>query len=225
VKDSFITILKDICVYLLLSVGTFLMARNIIQYSAFDDHVGFLNLKQDYIHIPIWKAAFYTHVFSSIFTLLAGFFQFSSYIQLKHKKVHRAIGKIYAWNIMLVNFPAGFIMAIYANGHLPSKIAFLILDCLWFFFTLKAIIEIKRGNVTAHKNYMTRSYALTCSALTLRTWKLILSSLFNIDHATLYMIDAWMGFVPNLFFAEWLIKRRKKQKLFSKQISIQDTGI
>ena len=28
---------------------------------------------------------------------------------------------------MLINFPAGMIMAFYANGHLPSKIAFIIL--------------------------------------------------------------------------------------------------
>jgi hypothetical protein len=40
-------------------------------------------------------------------------------------------------------------------------------------------------------------------------WKIILPDLFNIDPGTLYMIDAWMGFVPNLLFAEWFIKKMK----------------
>ena len=54
---------------------------------------------------------------------------------------------------------------------------------------------------------MIRSYALSFSAITLRTWKIILSHSFQVDPASLYMIDAWMGFVPNLLFAEWLIRR------------------
>ena len=102
------------------------------------------------------------------------------------------------------------IMAWYANGHLPSKIAFIILDSLWFWFTLRAFMEAKRRNIVAHKQYMIRSYALTFSAITLRTWKLVLSSFFIIAPVTLYMIDAWIGFVPNLLLAEWIIRRRKK---------------
>ena len=208
-RKTLSAILKDVSVYLLLCVGTFLMLRTIMQYSGLNNNVGFLREKQDYIHLDIWMIAFYVHVFSSIFSLLAGFTQFSNYVLTHHRKLHRTIGKIYAVNVIFINFPAGFIMAIYANGFLPSKIAFLILDCLWLLFTLKAVIEIRKKNVNAHKNFMIRSYALTCSAVTLRSWKLILSNLFVIDPVALYMIDAWLGFVPNLFFAEWLIRRKK----------------
>ena len=109
------------------------------------------------------------------------------------------MGKMYAYNVMFINFPAGMIMAFYANGHVPSKIAFIILDCLWFWFTYKAVVAIKAKDIKEHKRFMIRSYALTCSAITLRLWKIILSNSFNIDPQVLYMIDAWMGFVPNLF--------------------------
>jgi hypothetical protein len=209
-KTCLVSIVKNIVVYTLLCLGVLLMLRTIALYFSFSDTVGFLAQKQAYIHIKIWKIAFYTHVFSSSLTLMAGFTQFSNYLLVNHKKVHRFIGRIYAYNIFLVNFPAGMIMAIYANGFLPSKIAFCILDCLWFAFTLKAVIEARRKNIKAHKQYMIRSYALTCSAVTLRTWKLILSGIFVIDPMTLYMIDAWMGFVPNLLFAEWLIRKKSR---------------
>ncbi len=208
---GFIDIVKYFLVYFLLCIASFLMLSMIVEYTAFRDDVGFLRFKQEYLHITVWKTAFYVHVFSSIFTLIAGFTQFSDQLLRDHRNVHRFIGKMYVWNILLVNFPAGMIMAFYANGGLPSKAAFIILDSLWFWFTLKGVIEIKRGNITAHKNFMIRSYALTFSAITLRTWKIILSSTFVTDPVLLYMIDAWMGFVPNLLFAEWLIRKRLKR--------------
>ncbi len=111
---------------------------------------------------------------------------------------------------MIVNFPAAMVMAVYANGLLPGKIAFILLDSLWFWFTYKAVIEIKRGNVKRHKEYMIRSYALTLSAVMLRLWKIIISSNITIDPVHLYMIDSWMGFIPNLLFAEWLIRNKTR---------------
>jgi Predicted membrane protein (DUF2306) len=200
---------KDILIYFALCAAIFAMLLTIAQYASFNDTIGFLKFKQEYLDIRIWKIAFYTHVFTSLFTLCAGFTQFSTYVLQHHKKLHRAVGKMYAYNIFLINFPAGMIMAFYANGHWPSKVAFIILDCLWFWFTYKAVVAIKVKDIKKHKRFMIRSFALTCSAITLRMWKLILSHSFNIDPTTLYMIDAWMGFVPNLIFAEWLIRKMK----------------
>ncbi len=200
--------IKDTGLYMVVCAGTFLMLLIITEHFTLKPDTGFLAVKQEYIHIKVWRTAFYIHVFSSILTLLAGFTQFSTYILKEHKRLHRLMGRIYVVAVLFVNFPSGMILAFYANGHLPSKIAFIILDSLWFWFTLKAFIEIRKGNIKAHKRFMIRSYALTFSAITLRTWKLILSTLFVIDPTTLYMIDAWMGFVPNLLLAEWLIRKK-----------------
>lgn len=187
------------------------MLRLIVQYFAFKDDVAFLKVKQAYIHLPFWKAAFYTHVFSSIITLLAGFSQFSTYLLTNHKKWHRFFGRMYAWDILFINFPTGLVLAFYANGLWPSKLAFGILDGLWFWFTYKAVLAAKQKDFATHKRFMIRSFALTLSAITLRTWKIILSSAFLIDTQDLYMIDAWMGFVPNLLLAEWLIFTSRKR--------------
>ncbi|SDE78297.1 Predicted membrane protein [Mucilaginibacter pineti] len=190
----------------------------IVRYLPMQDNIGFLQFKQDYIHILPWKIAFYTHVFTVIFALLAGFTQFSSSILKGYKNVHRLMGKIYACDILFINFPAAMIMAVYANGQLPGKIAFVVLDCLWFWFTYKAVAEIKKGNVLAHKQFMIRSYALTVSAVTLRCWKIVILSFVYVEPLHLYMIDAWMGFVPNLLFAEWLIKKKQKPLPFNTQV-------
>jgi hypothetical protein len=199
-------------VYVALSIACFLMLRTIIGYTSFRDDVQFLRFKQDYIHIPVWKAAFYIHVFSAVIALFAGFTQFSSQFLKQYRNLHRLIGRIYVLDILVINFPVALIMGIYANGGLLGKTAFLLLDGLWFVFTYKAYASARNKNFATHKNFMIRSYALTFSAITLRTWKIILSHGFAIAPAQLYIIDAWMGFVPNLIVAEWIIRNRKGSK-------------
>jgi len=206
--QNIISVAKNIVAYILISIVTLSMLKGIVQYYPLRDNVGFLQFKQGYLNIWWWKIAFYTHVFTIIFALIAGFSQFSNYLLRHHKKVHRLIGKIYIYDVLLVNFPFTMILAIYANGLLTGKTAFVVLDCLWFWFTLKAVTEIRKGNIKDHRNYMIRSYALTLSAVMLRCWKIVISSVITIDPLHLYMIDAWMGFVPNLLFAEWLIRRK-----------------
>ena len=183
------------------------MLQGIVRYYPMRNDIGFLKFKQPYLDNPIWKAAFYTHVFTIIPTLLAGFTQFSKQFLDEHKRLHRLMGRIYAYDILLINAPAAMVLAVNANGQIPGRTAFVVLDCLWFFFTLKAVVEIQKGNVASHRRYMVRSYALTLSAVTLRAWKLIILSFVCIDPLHLYMIDSWMGFLPNLLFAEWLIGR------------------
>lgn len=187
------------------------MVQMAIEYSSFKTDIYFLRFKQEYLHIPLWKTAFYIHVFSSVLALAAGLTQFSDHVLKNYRRLHRIIGWIYAVNILVINFPAAMIMAYYANGLLPSKIAFTILDCLWFWFTLKAVIAARNRNIGKHKRFMIRSFALTFSAITLRSWKIILLNTIHPDPLTLYMIDAWIGFVPNLLFAEWLIWKANRK--------------
>jgi uncharacterized membrane protein YozB (DUF420 family) len=183
------------------------MLRIIIPHLSFGDRIGFLLEKQAYIHNPVWRTAFYIHVFSSILTLIAGGTQFSSYLLKHHRKLHRFMGRIYVWDILFINFPAGMVLAVHANGAWHTGLAFAILDCLWFWFTLRAFEEIGKKNIEGHRRHMIRSYALTLSAITLRSWKMILSFSTPLDAGTIYMMDAWLGFVPNWLAAEWFIAR------------------
>lgn len=212
IRSLIVDTLKNILLYALLCAGTLLMLRTIFSYTSFEDTTGFLQYKQDVVHLPIWRLAFYVHVFASIFALIGGFTQFNRDILKSYPRLHRFIGKMYVFNILFINFPSALIMAFFAYGFLPSKLAFIILDLLWFWFTLKAWIDIRKKNIAGHRRNMIRSYALTCSALTLRTWKVVLTSFTSLDPVTIYMIDAWIGYVPNLIVAEILIWRNYRPK-------------
>lgn len=207
-------ILRIFIAYAVLSVACFLMLRTIVGYTVFKDDVQFLALKQYYVHNRVWIAAFYIHVFTAIVALLAGFTQFSTQLMRENPRLHRIIGKIYVVTILGINFPTGLIMGVCANGGLIGKAAFLTLDVLWFFFTLKAYTTARQRKFGEHKNYMIRSYALTFSAFTLRLWKFIFVNTLVIDDmAELYVLDAWLGFIPNLMIAEIIIRWKDILKL------------
>jgi hypothetical protein len=200
----------------LLAFFSFLMLRIIFLYIPIQNDVAFLQLKQSYIHITEWRIAFFVHVFSSMLALLAGFTQFSKRL-LKHKpKWHRAIGYSYVVNILVVTGPAGLLMSFYANGGIPSRIAFVLLSVLWICFTAIALYKALKKDFTAHRIFMIRSYALTLSAITLRVWKVLLANYTDVPPMDRYRIIAWLGWTLNLLLAECIIYyyiRNKKTAL------------
>jgi hypothetical protein len=96
---------KSLFIYMVLCIATYLMLRILIDYTAFRDDVGFLRFKAPYVNYLWWKAAFYIHVFTAILALLAGFTQFSSLVLQDHQRLHRLVGRIYAYDILIVNSP------------------------------------------------------------------------------------------------------------------------
>lgn len=191
---------------------TWLMAGITMAYIPYNTDVGFLRIKQHYIHVDHWRVAFFIHVYASLWVLLAGFTQFSKSIQRNNPRLHRTFGYIYVTDVLLVTGPAGLLMGFYANGGLPSRISFVLLATLWIFFTAMALVKARQGNFKSHRNYMIRSYALTLSALTLRAWKWSITNSFELPPMDVYRAVAWLGWVPNILFAEWLIWRRGKKK-------------
>lgn len=185
----------------LLAFFTVLMIRISIPYLALEDGVAFLRIKKSVIDNSFWKLAFYVHVFTSTFLLLAGFTQFSNHILKRYKKLHRSMGYAYVLIILLLSGPAGIVMGVYANGGLSSRIAFCLLGVLWWIFTFQALWQARKRNFVAHRRYMIYSFALTLSAITLRAWKWLIVALFQPQPMDVYMIVAWLGWVPNLLIA------------------------
>lgn len=187
------------------------MARITVAYLPYHTDVGFLRIKQHYIHIDHWRVAFFIHVYTSIWVLLAGFTQFSSSIQKSRPQLHRTLGYLYVLNIILITGPASLVMGFYANGGLLSRIAFILLSVLWMGFTIMALIRARQKNFKSHRNYMIRSYALTLSAITLRAWKYGITNTVTLPPMDVYRVVAWLGWVVNLAVAEYMIRFRAKK--------------
>lgn len=212
IKSSFNrTNTLSLLLFLALAFLTVQMARITAAYIPYNTDVGFLQIKQEYIDIDHWRIAFFVHVYTSLWVLLAGFTQFSKMLRSRYPKVHRLVGYIYAADILLITGPAGFVMGFYANGGITSRVAFITLATGWIFFTAMAVVKARRGDYDSHRAYMMRSYALTLSALTLRAWKWSINNSVELPPMDVYRAVAWLGWVPNLVFAEFLLWRHKQE--------------
>ncbi len=203
-----------------LAFFTFLMARITLGYWPMRDDAAFLQIKVPYLGIRHWKLAFWIHVFTSMIPLLAGFTQFAPRILAKWPRVHRWMGRTYVITVCCITGPASLIMAFYANGGITSRIAFSTLALLWLGTTGMGWRTALQRRWPLHRQWMIRSYALTLSAITLRAWKYLIVFAFEPRPMDVYRIVAWLGFVPNLIFAEWLIRRHREKRRRSSQNSI-----
>lgn len=189
---------------------SYLMLEITLRYVTFDTNASFLQIKQDYIQNKIWLTAFYIHVFSSLFALLAGFTQFSNHIRRTYPRVHRSVGLIYIIDILLITGPAGLLMAFYANGGFSSRLGFITLSILWWYCTYQAWRSALARDFSRHRAFMLRSYALTLSAITLRIWKLSFAHYLGLPPMDIYRMVAWLGFVPNIVVVEYYLYHTRK---------------
>ena len=194
-----------------LAFFSWLMLRITLEYWPVRSDAAFLRIKQQYLGIRHWEAAFWIHVFTSMIPLLAGFTQFAPWILKKRPGIHRAVGKVYILTVCFITGPASLVMAFYANGGITSRIAFITLAVLWLFTTGMGWRKIVGRDWKRHREWMVRSYALTLSAITLRAWKYLIVMAFEPAPMDVYRLVAWLGFVPNMIFVEWWIRRKGRK--------------
>ncbi len=184
---------------------SYLLLLITLQYIPYDTDVAFLRIKQEVIVLNHYKIAFFTHVYTSIFLMIFGAFQFSNYIQRKYIKLHRISGRIYVGILLLLSGPSGLVMSYYANGGLLAQVSFLLLSTFWMLFTFLSLYFILKKQVIKHQKFAIRGFALTLSAISLRLFKYLLVFFFEPLPMDAYSIAAWSGWTFNLLVAEIII--------------------
>lgn len=185
-----------------------------IPYLALKPGVEFLKTKAFVYHIKIWRFSFYTHVFSSIFVIITGIFQFLPFIIKNKPKVHRLLGYVYIITLLFLAGPSGLVIAFYANGGFIAQVGFSLLAMFWLSTTLLSLTSIWKRDFVRHSHWMVRSYALTLAAVTLRLYG-YLFDVFKLDFMPVqtYQFLAYASWIPNLILAEWLIRKGSIRKI------------
>lgn len=169
--------------------------------------IGFLTVKNPAVKANVlWQAAFYLHVAFGGVALLIGGFQFVEPLRNRVISLHRLLGKVYVASVF-ISAVTGFAIALFAEAGPIAKLGFALLAIAWFCTNFKAFSEIRKGNILEHQAWMIRCYCLTFAAVTLRIILPVELALIGLDFPTAYRIVAWMCWVPNLLFAEYLVYR------------------
>jgi uncharacterized membrane protein len=179
-------------------------------YFSFCTDCNFLLAKQALIENGFWMTAFYIHITGGMLALVTGPLQFVPAFRNRFLHVHRFLGKVYLGAILFVAGPSGLFMAFYAEGGLMGSIGFTLMALLWLGTTWMAYETIRKRDIAGHRAWMTRSFALTFAAITLRIWVPVASDYLHLDPGFIETSSAWISWIPNLIVAELLLRLTAK---------------
>ena len=160
---------------------------------------------------PIWLLCLYIHVAAGIVCLLSILPQFSRKLLRRIPALHRWCGRIYATSVLFIVCPTGIYLAFFAKGGLAGQTGFLLLGGLTFHTTLRGVTSMIGGarDLVAHREWMTRSFAYTASAITFRIYH-IAFFLGGMTEDTNYVTSLWLSILGNAAVAELVLRRRSR---------------
>jgi hypothetical protein len=145
------------------------------------------------------------HLGGSALALALGPWQFSHHLRSRHLDLHRWTGRGYLVGV-LIGGASALVLAPRSQEGPITHVGFGVLGVLWLAATLAAYLRIRAGRRAAHRDWMTRSFALTLAAVTLRIY-LPLGRGVGIPFREAYQVISWLCWVPNLLVAEWIVRR------------------
>ena len=120
---------------------------------------------------------------------------------------HRWVGRAYVVSALLLG-GAGLSLAFHAAGGAGPQAAFVLLALATLVTTLQGYRHLRASRVRQHREWMLRSYALIFAAVMLRLWMPALVTLvYDGQFIPAYRWAAWLAWVPNAIFVEWIIRR------------------
>jgi uncharacterized membrane protein len=147
----------------------------------------------------------YPHALFGSLALGVGALQFNRWLLIRHRAVHRALGKVYVVAALIVG-AAGLYMSLYSFGGPVTHLGFGALGLLLLWTTLRAFAAARARTIVTHRQWMIRSYALLFAAVTLRIELPLLIIAFG-EFTPAYQVVSWLSWVPNILWAEWYVRR------------------
>jgi uncharacterized membrane protein len=151
------------------------------------------------------RAWLLVHIIGGLAAILIGPFQFSSKIRRRFLNVHRWSGRSYLVGIFLAGASA-FYLSFFAK-QANFGIALFALAAVWWFATGLAFIAMRRRRISAHRQWMIRSYIITFAFVTFR-WIGILPiwEPFGVHREA---AAAWIAWIVPLAIAEIIFRRTR----------------
>ncbi len=153
-------------------------------------------------------AALLVHIAAIMVALLLGPLQFLRGFRARRRTWHRASGRVFIV-AALVGSLAGLYIAPKSASGVVSDVAFTWLALITVVAVVQAFRAIRAGRVQAHREWMTRAYALVFAGVTLRLYLPVLEMLMGEQDG--YALVSWLAWVPNLLVAEWMVRRQRRQ--------------
>ncbi|MEQ8212007.1 MAG: DUF2306 domain-containing protein [Lacipirellulaceae bacterium] len=188
------------CLLILKTVAVVL--ANFPDYFPPDFRSDFLLGREEYF-FSWYRCAFYVHILSGPFTLIAGLFLLSETMRKRFPKWHRRVGRVQVATILLLLTPSGLAMAWHAATGRIATCGFAVLAVFTAICVLQGWRNAVQQRFQHHRQWMLRCYVLLCSAVVLRVIGGI-SQTYGIEWT--YSYAAWVSWLVPIAILEILFR-------------------
>ncbi|HEX5905469.1 MAG TPA: DUF2306 domain-containing protein [Propionibacteriaceae bacterium] len=151
-----------------------------------------------------WLA--YVHMTPGVLYLLGAPLQLSERFRTKHYTAHRRLGRVLV-TAALVSVSLALIFGLrFPWGGTPEAIATTVFGCWFLACLLLAVRAIRRGEVSIHRRWMIRAFAVGVGVGTIRIWIGLLLGTGLLDFHNSFAAAFWIGLSLNVLAAEWWIR-------------------
>jgi hypothetical protein len=157
-----------------------------------------------------------THIVFGMIAILFGPFQFFPSVRKKYTQIHRMTGRIYLVSVLIAAI-AATILSISHNIIVQHRIIFgtglLGLAVAWFLTSGMAFWAIKNKNFGQHREWMIKSYVVTCGFTTFRIFAVTINNYIQLDYNNeMSGIMAWACWSVPLLVTEVILEAKKIRK-------------
>ncbi|PHN01356.1 DUF2306 domain-containing protein [Flavilitoribacter nigricans] len=174
------------------------------------------NFPLNYFNVEAWQAAFgpmlITHIVFGLIAIVVGPFQFFPSIRKKHPHFHRLSGRVYLFSILIASIAAIWLAVfhkILVDKHYIFALGGIGLAVAWLTTSGMALWAVKKRQFDQHREWMVRSYVVTCGFTTFRIVAVNLNAYIQMDGFVIGDIMAWACWAVPLLFAEVILQARK----------------
>ncbi len=134
------------------------------------------------------------HIVGGMVALLLGPFQFIPAIRKKYAKTHRSIGKIYLCSVLIAAVTSFYLSIdnlIIVEKHVTYGAGLAGLAFAWLLTSGMAYWSVLNKNFVQHREWMVRSFVVTCAFASSRLFYNSLVDFFHTDSNAMSEIAAW----------------------------------
>jgi uncharacterized membrane protein len=155
-----------------------------------------------------YSVFFYIHILASPLVLVSGLILFFERIRMSHGRLHRSLGRIHVFTILVFVIPSAMVMSADAFAGWRAGLSFFVLSLLTGTFAVLGVLQARRRRFASHRRWMFRCYVLLCSAIVLRMISGAASVIGFDDPETAYYLAAWASWIVPIAICEIVLARK-----------------
>ena len=170
---------------------------------------GFLEFEQKY---AANRALILLHVIPGGLIFLLAPLQFSGRIRRRYAAYHRWSGRLLLVAVAISGIAAFAFGLFMPFGGWRESAAVMLFGTLFLYAGARAWVAIRHRDVTTHREWMTRMFAVAVGIATTRVISLAIGALTTLSLRDAFLLSLWTGFVSSVLAGEFIIYRARPQR-------------